>query len=76
MMELLAGTACRLFIVCIFPAGKFAEKTVCRSVFLTIWHYILNADSTKTCVPFLAILPAGLTGPIVQSHYTRYKKAI
>ena len=32
----------------IFPAGKIAEKAVLRSVFLTIWHRILNADSTKT----------------------------
>ena len=31
-----------------FPAGKIAEKAVWRSVFLTIWHCILNADSTKT----------------------------
>ena len=30
------------------PAGKIAEKAVWRSVFLTIWHCILNADSTKT----------------------------
>ena len=44
------------------PAGKIAEKAVLRSVFLTIWHRILNADSTKTLsssVTFLAILPAG-----------------
>ena len=31
-----------------FPAGKIAEKAMWRSVFLTIWHRILNADSTKT----------------------------
>ena len=30
------------------PAGKIAEKPVWRSVFLTKWHCILNADSTKT----------------------------
>ena len=30
------------------PAGKIAEKAMWRSVFLTIWHCILNADSTKT----------------------------
>ena len=29
-------------------AGKIAEKAMRRSVFLTIWHRILNADSTKT----------------------------
>ena len=29
------------------PAGKIAEKSVWRSVFLTIWHCILNVDSTK-----------------------------
>ena len=31
-----------------FPAGKFAEKAVWRSVFLTKRHCILNADSIKT----------------------------
>jgi len=25
-----------------------AEKAVCRSVFLTIWHYVLSAKLTKT----------------------------
>ena len=30
------------------PAVKIAEKAVRRSVFLTKWHCILNADSTKT----------------------------
>ena len=30
------------------PAGKFAEKAVCRSVFLSKWRCISNADSTKT----------------------------
>ena len=30
------------------PAGKIAEKAMRRSVFLTIWHRILNADATKT----------------------------
>ena len=30
------------------PAGKIVEKAMWRSVFLTIWHRILNADSTKT----------------------------
>ena len=29
-------------------AGKIAEKAMWRSVFLTIWHRILNANSTKT----------------------------
>ena len=29
------------------PAGKIAEKAVWRSVFWTIWHFLLNADSTK-----------------------------
>ena len=44
------------------PAGKFAEKAVWRSVFLTKWHCILNANSTKTeCLQsyILAILPVG-----------------
>ena len=30
------------------PAGKITEKPVWRSVFLSKWHCILNADSTKT----------------------------
>ena len=30
------------------PAAKIAEKAMWRSVFLTKWHRILNADSTKT----------------------------
>ena len=32
----------------IYPAGKIAEKAVWRSVFWTIWHCILSANSTKT----------------------------
>ena len=32
----------------LYPAGKITEKAMWRSVFLTIWHRILNADSTKT----------------------------
>jgi len=28
--------------------GKIAEKTVCMSIFLTIWHCILSAELTKT----------------------------
>jgi len=31
-----------------FPVGKIAEKAACRSVLLTIWHCILNAELTKT----------------------------
>ena len=31
-----------------FPAGKIAEKAMRRSLFLIIWHRVLNADSTKT----------------------------
>ena len=38
------------------PAGKIAEKAMWRSVFLTIWHRILNGDSTKT--PSFSVLPA------------------
>ena len=30
------------------PAGKIVEKAMWRSVLLTIWHRILNADLTKT----------------------------
>ena len=32
----------------ILSAGTIAEKAMWRSVFFTIWHRILNADSTKT----------------------------
>ena len=39
--------------------GKIAEKTVWRSALWTIWHRILNVDSTKTPPVFLAFLPAG-----------------
>jgi len=28
--------------------GKIAEKAVCKSVFLTIWHCIFSAELTKT----------------------------
>jgi len=28
------------------PVGKIAEKEVCRSVFLIIWHCILSAELT------------------------------
>jgi len=31
-----------------FLVGKIAEKAVCRSVFLTMWHCILSAVLTKT----------------------------
>ena len=31
-----------------FPAGKIAEIAVWRNVFLTIWHCILHANSSKT----------------------------
>jgi len=27
--------------------GKIAEKAVCRSVFLAMWHCILSAELTK-----------------------------
>jgi len=27
----------------VFSVGKIAEKAVCKSVFLTTWHYILSA---------------------------------
>ena len=33
------------------PTDKIAEKAVWRSVFLTIQHYILNADSKKFTPP-------------------------
>jgi len=36
--------------------GKIAEKAICRSVFLTIWHCILSALQTV----FSAILLIGL----------------
>jgi len=30
------------------PVGKIAEKAACKSVFLTIWHWIFSAKLTKT----------------------------
>jgi len=39
------------------------KKAVCRSVFLTLWHYILSAELTKSHslqTVFLAIFPTGL----------------
>ena len=41
----------QFFIIIKTPSllvGKFAKKAVWMSVFLTIWHCILIADSTKT----------------------------
>jgi len=43
-----------------YPVGKITEKAVCRSVFLTTWHYIMSA--VLKCTPsdcFLTILPTG-----------------
>jgi len=34
----------------LFPVGKVADKAVCRSVFLTIWHCILNVELTKNAL--------------------------
>jgi len=31
-----------------YPVDNIAEKAVCRSVFLTIWHCNLSAELTKT----------------------------
>ena len=51
-----------------------AEKAVWRSVFLTIWHCILNADLTKThtsSVTFFAICRLGSLSrhtPIQKQH--------
>ena len=35
------------------PAGKIAVKAMWMSVFLTIWHGLLNADSTNLTPPVL-----------------------
>jgi len=35
--------------------GKNAEKAVCRSVFLMIWHSILSAELTKSSDCFFDI---------------------
>ena len=45
------------------PDGKIAEKAAGRSAFWTIWHCILNADSTKTnssSVTFWHFCPLGI----------------
>ena len=44
-------------------AGKIAEKAMWRSVYLTIWHRILNADSTK--LPHLVLLFSDFAGWVV-----------
>jgi len=31
----------------ISPAGKVAEKAICRKVFWIIWHCIMSAELTK-----------------------------
>jgi len=48
-------------VVYIYAVGKIAETAVCRSVFLKIWHCILNAKLTKNTLQtaFLVILPTG-----------------
>jgi len=46
-----------------FPVGKIAEKAVCKSVFLTIWHCNVSAELTKNALihtVFLVFLPTGL----------------
>ena len=44
----LSITLIHILLLSFYPAGKISEKAMRRSVFLTIWHRILNADSTKT----------------------------
>jgi len=39
--------------------GKIAEKAVCGSVLLTIWHCILSAKLTKNAL-LQAVLPTAL----------------
>jgi len=43
-----AGKTKVMRLLVIKPVGKIAEKAVCKSVFLTIWHGILSAELTKT----------------------------
>jgi len=45
------STIITFFNLQICPVGKIAEKAVCRSVFLTIWHCLQTVS--------LAILPTG-----------------
>jgi len=37
-----------LYIIVLIPVGKIAEKEVCQSIFLTIWHCISSVELTKT----------------------------
>jgi len=37
-----------LILLCYLPSGQNRQKAVCRSVFVTIWHYIFSAELTKT----------------------------
>ena len=53
---------------CIRPARNFSEKAVWRSVFLTIWHCILNADLTKT--PSSSVTFSGFAGWVMYCNGT------
>jgi len=33
-----------------YPVGKIAEKAVCRTEFLTIWHCIFSAEFNKNAL--------------------------
>jgi len=44
------------------PVGKIAEKAVCGSVFLPIWHCILSDELTQNALlqtPFWRFCPLG-----------------
>jgi len=46
----------------LYPVAKIAEKTVCKSVFLTAWHCICSAELIKThsfSLFFRRIFPLG-----------------
>jgi len=45
-------------LILVYPVGKIAEKAVCRSGFLGIWHCILSAELTKT--HFFQFCPLGI----------------
>ena len=64
----------KLTTVIITQPAKLQEKVMWRSIFLSIWHRILNANSTKT--PFSSVTAILLAGYILFSIYrhSKYQK--
>jgi len=54
------------------PVGKITEKAICRSVFLTLWHCILSAESTKTHSFRYTYLQLATSDFLYKSDYPNY----